>query len=117
MKKILFITLGFFSIVILQNCSSSKKTGKSMKPAVVSFEKDIMPILQASCTPCHFPPGGKKEPLNSYDAVKNHFTDMIIRVKLPQTDNKFMPWKSKKPALSDSLIKVLEQWEKQSMPK
>ncbi len=114
MKKILIILLCCSGIIALQNCSSSKKANKA--PAIVSFEKDVMPILQASCTPCHFPPEGRKEPLNTYDAVKKNFMNMIARVKLPQTDNKFMPFKNKKPALSDSLINVLEQWDKQNMP-
>ena len=114
MKKIFIVALGMCSLVFLQNCISGKKTTKA--PAVVSFQKDVLPILQASCTPCHFPPDGRKEPLNTYDAVKGHFADVIARVKLPKDDPKFMPFKSKKPALSDSSVNVLEQWQKQNMP-
>ncbi|MEI9957682.1 MAG: hypothetical protein WDM90_15595 [Ferruginibacter sp.] len=115
MKKALIVTLCIATLVILQNCGSSKKINKVKEP-VVSFEKDVMPILQARCTPCHFPPDGRKKPLNTYDAVKGNIADIIARVKLPKTDNGFMPWKGKKPALSDTMINVLEQWQKQNMP-
>ena len=106
--------LGASGLFILQNCSSSKSMTK--KEVVVSFEKDVMPILKTSCTPCHFQPDGRKEPLNTYDAVKKNLAEMLTRVKLPATDNKFMPFKSKKPALSDSPINVLVQWQAQNMP-
>lgn len=114
MKKTILVMLSICALAVLQNCGSSKKaTAKTM---AVSFEKDVMPIMQASCTPCHFPPDGRKKPLNTYDAVKANISDIIARVKLPQTDNKFMPWKGKKPALSDSLINVLVEWQKQNTP-
>lgn len=113
MKKTLLVMLGIFSLFVFQNCSSSKKTAK-VPP--VSYTKNVMPILQASCTPCHFPPDGKKEAFNTYDAVKGHIGDIIARVKLPKEDGKFMPFKSKKPALTETEIAVLEQWQKQNMP-
>ena len=114
MKKTVLIMLGICALAVLQNCNSSKKATK--KPIPVSFQKDVLPIMQASCTPCHFPPEGRKKPLNTYDAVKANIDDIIARVKLPQSDNKFMPWKNKKPALTDSMINVLVEWQKQSMP-
>ena len=116
MKKTLAIVLCISAVLAFQNCSSSKKTTKA-KEAVVSFENDLMPIMQASCTPCHFPPDGRKEPLNTYDAVKTHIADIVTRIKLPKEDNRFMPWKGKKPPLSDSLINVFVQWQNQNMPK
>lgn len=114
MKKITVIILSIAAVAVLQNCSNSKKAGKTKM--AVTYSNDVMPIMQASCTPCHFPPGGNKKPLNTYDAVKTNIGDIIARVKLPPSDNHFMPWKSKKPALSDSLINVLEEWQKQNTP-
>ena len=58
----------------------------------------------------------KKKPLESYAHVKENITDIIVRVKLPKDNIEFMPFKSKKPALNDSLIAILEKWEKQNMP-
>lgn len=115
MKKTLALTAALaMTMIVLQHCSNTRKTAKT--PAPLSYKTDIAPILQASCTPCHFPPEGRKEALNSYEAVKKHIAEVITRVKLPQTDNKFMPFKLKKPALSDSAINVLAQWQQQNMP-
>ena len=117
MKKISTTLLCIAAIAVFQNCSSTKKVNSITAVTPVSFEKDVMPILQASCTPCHFPPDGRKAPLNTYDAAKTYITSIIDRVKLPVTDNKFMPFRSKKPPLSDSLINILVQWQKQDTPK
>jgi hypothetical protein len=117
MKKTLLVMLGLVSLIVFQNCSSSKKASKAKTVATVSFEKEVLPIMQASCTPCHFPPGGNKEPLNTYDGVKGHIGEVIARVKLPATDAKYMPFKSKKPALTTEQIAILEEWQKQNMPK
>ena len=115
MKKIILITAGFCSLMILQNCGSSKKATAAKTPEV-SFGKDVLPIMQARCTPCHFPPDGRKQALNTYADVKTNIAEIINRIKLPHTDDKFMPWKNKKPALSDSLINVFTEWQKQNMP-
>ena len=114
MKKALIVVLGMVCLVALQNCSGGKKAAK-VPP--VSYEKDVMPIMQASCTPCHFPPDGKKQALNNYDSVKLHIDAVLFRVKLPKEDPKFMPWKSKKPALTGDQIAILEKWQKQNMAK
>ena len=114
MKKTVIVLACICSLAILQNCGSSKNATK--KPKALSFEKDVMPIMQSSCTPCHFPPDGRKKPLNNYDAVKANIDDILMRVKLPHEDNKFMPWKSKKPPLSDTAINVLVEWKNQNMP-
>ncbi len=114
MKKMFMAILLLCSIGLFQYCSSSKKAQKSL--TVVSYEKDVAPIMQTSCAPCHFPPDGKKEALNTYDAVKTHYDDLIARVKLPHDNKDFMPFKSKKPPLSDTAINLLEQWKIQGMP-
>lgn len=114
MKKTLLVTLSICALVILQNCGSSKKAAS--KSMALSFEKDIMPIMQASCTPCHFPPDGRKKPLNTYETVKADIADVIARVKLQPTERGFMPFQSKKPPLSDSLVNILVEWQKQNMP-
>ncbi len=116
MKITIILVVCVSCVFGFQNCSSSKKATTKMTEPIVSFEKDVTPMLKASCTPCHFPPDGRKEPLNTYEAVKKNIADMISRVKLPKDDARFMPFKNKRPALSDSSIKVLEQWQKQNMP-
>lgn len=114
MNKAVLIILSICLLAILQNCSSSKKVNKTA--IVISFDKDVMPILQSRCTPCHFPPEGRKQALNTYDAVKANINEIISRVKMPQEATAFMPFKSKKAPLSDSLINILQEWQKQNMP-
>lgn len=114
MKKIITVISIVCIVTILQNCSGTGKIGG--KKNSVTYNNDIMPILKNSCTPCHFPAEGRKEPLNTYETVKNKFSEILVRVKLPQSDAKFMPYKNKKPALSDSLINILQQWQHQNMP-
>ena len=116
MRKLLTVITFIAAALIFQNCGPSKKATAAAGTAL-SYEKDIAGIMTTSCTPCHFPPDGRKEPLDSYDAVSKHIGEVIERVKLPQTDMKFMPFKNKKPALSDSVINVLLQWKEQGMPK
>jgi hypothetical protein len=115
MRKIVFIVGTLSAVVFLQNCKSAKKA--YVAPVTYTYTKEIAPIMQNSCTPCHFPPEGKKEALNSYETVKTNIVDIIERVKLPKDNHDFMPFKSKKPALNDSEIAVLETWQKEGMPK
>lgn len=113
MKRTIGITLLALSAIFFQNCGSSKKA----TTAPLSYEKDVVGIMKTSCSPCHFPPDGKKEALDSYEAVSKHIDEIIERVKLPQSDAKFMPFKLKKPALTDSAVNVLVKWKEQGMTK
>lgn len=91
--------------------------GKKDAPpvVVVSYAKDVAPILIDRCTPCHFPDGGKKKFLDTYTAVSTNIDDIIYRIELPADSSKFMPFKSKKPPLSDSLIQVFKLWKETGM--
>ncbi len=115
-KTLLFLAL--LSAFALPFCSTSKNaSGKKNKVIMLSYTSDISPILQVHCAPCHFPvAGGKKKPLDNFEAVKTNIDAMLIRVQLPNTDPKFMPFMSKKEPLSDSLIQVLKLWRDQEMP-
>lgn len=114
MRKILFIVGSLVLVVFLQNCKSAKS--KYVAPTAYSYSKDVAPIIQTSCTPCHFPPEGRKEALNSYETVKNHIAEIIRTVQLPKDNPKFMPFKSRKPALTESEIAILVTWQKDGMP-
>lgn len=82
----------------------------------VSWAKDISPVMQMRCTPCHYPETGKKKLLNTYEATAESIDDILMRIQLPHDDPKFMPFKSKKEPLSDSLIQVFILWKEQKMP-
>lgn len=114
MRKILFIVRVLIFVVFLQNCKSAKN--KYVAPTAYSYAKDVAPIIQTSCTPCHFPPEGRKEALNSYETVRDNITEIIELVQLPKDNHRFMPFKSKKPPLTESEIAVLVTWQKQGMP-
>ena len=83
---------------------------------MMSWQKDIAPIMMAHCSPCHFPDTGNKLPLNTYDAMVANVDYVLGRVQLQQDDPHFMPWKLKKPPLTDSLIQVIKLWKEQQMP-
>lgn len=117
MRKILFSLTVIFIIVVLQGNTIVKTDRYQISDTIkVSYKKDIVPIMKTSCTPCHFPPDGRVEPLDTYEAVQNNIADVLERIKLPKDHRKFMPYQEKKPAVSDSLIVVIENWLKQNMP-
>jgi hypothetical protein len=112
MRKLFIITL-FFSFLILPFCTISKKAASTSTG--ISYERDIAPIISDRCTPCHFPDRGKKKFLDTYGAVRNNIDDIIARVQMDPSEEEFMPFKSKKEPLSDSLIQVLVSWKDSGM--
>ena len=106
--------------IVLQVCKPSQSTtaSKPAEPAVpmVSYEKDIRPLMLGKCTPCHFPEAGKKKMFDTYAAVKTDVNEILRRVKLNPADVAFMPFKSKKPALTPDEIQLFDNWLKQGMP-
>jgi hypothetical protein len=117
MKKIRLIAFIIPLSLIIANCNSAKK-GKSEYVEVkkISYKTDIEPIIANSCTPCHIPPQGRKEPLENYTNVKAHIVSILERVQLPQDNRKFMPPVNKKPALTTEQIALLIKWQQQNMP-
>lgn len=114
-KTVLLVGGVFIAVLFLQNCKSAQNTYTA--PVTFTYTKDVAPIMQTSCTPCHFPPEGKKEALNSYETVKNNIAEIIHSVQLPKDNHDFMPFKSKKPPLTESQIATLVTWQKEGMPK
>jgi len=116
MRKFLFLAAGvFIAVLFLQNCKSVKNS--YVDPVTFTYSKDIVPIMQTSCTPCHFPPEGKKVALNSYETVRDNIKEILHSVTLPKDNHDFMPFKNKKPALTESQIAVFVTWQKEGMPK
>jgi hypothetical protein len=115
MKTRYLILIAAFGLIVYQSCTSSKKaTAPSL--SAVSYEKDIKPIMIASCTPCHFPDEGKKKYLDTYNAVSSNIDDILERVKKPQDEKGFMPFQLKKPALTADQIALFETWKESGMP-
>jgi hypothetical protein len=110
--------LMLYSVTMLC-CKSAQKEGKTVivKIPTVSYEKDIAPIMQQSCTPCHFPETGKKKMLDTYEATADNVYDIIDRIQMPASEIKSMPYKGKKPPLTKEEIKLFKDWVAQKMPK
>jgi len=101
-------------------CKSSEKTTISLEQIpqedLVSYAEIIQPIIQNSCSPCHFPEEGRERKFDSYDAVKGSIKGILYRVQLSPDEIKFMPYKSKKAPLSQEEIQHLKVWMAQGMP-
>jgi uncharacterized membrane protein len=124
MKNLSKISLFIVILLIsgsMQFCGTTKKvatdTTVKANESMVSYESKIQPLIVQSCTPCHFPEQGKKKFLDTYAAAKSNIQDIIARVELPADDPKFMPFKSKKPALTAEEVDLLKSWVAQGFPK
>ncbi|HUR65238.1 MAG TPA: cytochrome c [Chitinophagaceae bacterium] len=109
MKK--FFILGAFgaSILVLTNCSSTKKTASAPPVAKVTYTSNVQAAIAGNCSPCHIPSkGGNKKAYDNYANVKTDIDEIIRRIELQPTDRGFMPFKH--PRLSDSTINVFKQF-------
>ena len=92
---------------ILQNC---KSTQGSQSIAKVSYDTDVRPLMVRSCTPCHFPEEGKKTMYDTYDATRRDIKDIIARMEMDPGEKGYMPFKSKRQAMSPEEIQVFKDW-------
>jgi len=99
------------AVLFFQFCSSGKKAASAPPP--VTFEKDILPVVQASCAPCHITGQGKKKSLDSYAASKEYADDIIARIQKNPGERGFMPMRN--PKLSDSTIALFTGWKKDGL--
>lgn len=83
----------------------------------MSYQRDIKPIIQRSCTPCHFPARGRKVMLNTHTAVVENIDEIMKRTQLSSLDEGFMPFKSKREPLSKEEIELFKMWIAENMPK
>jgi uncharacterized membrane protein len=118
MKNLKLITFVIPFSLLMTNCKTVKEGTSEYVPIEkqLTYDNDIKPIITTSCTPCHIPPQGRKEPLDSYEHVKENIVAIIERINLPQDNRKFMPPINKKPALTDDQVAVLVKWQQQNMP-
>lgn len=108
MKKLFVLSL-LSTAFVFQFCSSAKKAqSAAAATAKVTYAAHVQPIVAGNCAPCHMPPKGNKEPLNSYETVKTHVEDIIVRIQKNPGEKGFMPMRH--PKLSDSTIQTIVQW-------
>jgi hypothetical protein len=107
MKKVLIVISCFLSLFLVY-CKTAKKAQVPPPPPPVTYTADVKPIMEANCTPCHFPPKGNKKPFDTYVRVKDDIDAIISRINRNPTDPGFMPFKHAK--LPDSVRKVFDDW-------
>jgi len=107
MRKISIAVILFATVIIFQFCSSSKKT-VSAKPAAISYETTIKPVIEANCAPCHIAGKGDKISLDNYAEASTVADNIISRIQKNPDERGFMP--AMHPKLSDSTINLFVQW-------
>lgn len=112
MKKIL-IPIEFLLIIIVAACSKKITADQSVATApaakAMSYTITVKPLMEAKCTPCHFPSKrGFKANFENHASAKQFATDMVRRIELNTTDHGFMPLKN--PKLSAEEIAVFKNW-------
>ena len=109
MKKTILVSL-VIAGTVFQFCTSTKKIADVPRS---TYTADIQPTITMHCSPCHIPPRGNKEALNTYDAAKAHIDESIARIKKAPEEKGFMPFKH--PKLSDSTINVFVKWKEDGL--
>ena len=118
MKKSLVVFVLIAGSLMLQFCTASRSAASGKADAtMVTYASDVAPILQAHCTPCHFPDGGKMKFLDTQTAVETNIDTILARVQLTPGTDGFMPFKSKKEPLTEAQIATLKAWKAGGMAK
>jgi hypothetical protein len=115
MKKY-FILMGVAAgMVLLSNCSSTKKTASTTSAVHKStFANEMTTVINMNCSPCHIPAkGGNKKAYDNYANTKADINEIIRRIELNPGDRGFMPFKH--PKLPDSTIMVFKKWRDDGM--
>lgn len=112
MRKVSVAIILFSTVLLFQFCSSSKKASAKI-PVAVTYESNIMPVIQSNCAPCHIEGKGNKKPLDNFTSATSVADDMIVRIQKNPGDRGFMPAKHAK--LSDSTINVFLDWKKDGL--
>jgi hypothetical protein len=113
MKKISFV-LTVIIITLFAACSKKNSASKTPKVIPTTYTTDMMPLIQAKCTPCHVPSkGGNKANFENYESAKKYGPGMLTRVQLNPTERGFMPMKHEK--LSAEEIVIIKKWNDQGL--
>ena len=113
MKKIIFALPVLAVSLIFMNCHSSRKATASA-PAASSFQKDLLPVIQQNCSPCHIPDkGGNKKAYDNFANVHSDIDEMIRRIELHPGERGFMPFRRQR--LEDSTIMVFKKWKQDGL--
>ncbi len=113
----MILPLGLILAVMFSNCGSSKKsttaTGTAPAHADITFERNVLPVIQSRCSPCHIAGQGKKTPLDQYGNAKSDIDDMINRISKQKGEHGFMPMRGER--LAENEIQILKDWKAQGL--
>lgn len=105
MKKALFI-ITLAAGTFFMACS---KKASPAKVRSTTYSVDIIPLLQAKCSPCHIPSkGGRKADFENYESAKRYAAEMLDRVMIAPGQRGFMPFKGEK--LPETEIALIKKW-------
>lgn len=107
MTRISFVLL-LITVVLFAACSKKSHSAKVVVPKT-SYNVDIVPLLQAKCTPCHLPTkGGRITNFENYENAKKYGETILARIQLNPGDKGFMPFKHAK--LPAEEIAIFKKW-------
>lgn len=92
----------------LNNTATIATVPVSSVASKVTYNKDIKPLLVASCTPCHVSGGTHPKKWDVYATAKGNVSGIINRVSRAKGSSGFMPQGGEK--MSDANIALLNQW-------
>ena len=102
------------TLIIFIGFAACSKKSNPAKVKSITYTGDVMPLLQAKCTPCHMPSkGGNKANFENYEGAKNFGAELLARVMKAPTERGFMP--KMNPKLSEDEIAVIRKWNEQGM--
>jgi hypothetical protein len=108
MKKVVLIVLVAFALL---NCEKSKKVvpvSETETSKIITFNKDIKPILSSKCSPCHTAGGDRNNKYEDYNTAKTLLTGIIGRIIRDPSDPLFMPKNGEK--LTKTQMDLINKW-------
>lgn len=116
--KNLILLFTICCVLGLSFCTSTKKTvaDPKMDTSGITYSTSIAPIMQANCTPCHFPGEGKVTFLDTYGSVSKNIDGILFRIQQPVGADGFMPAGSHE-SLSNNDIQKFKDWKAAGMLK
>lgn len=105
--KYLLTAFFFTSLVVIASCA--KKNIATALVKATSYTADVLPLLQAKCSPCHMPSkGGFKTNFENYASASKFGAAIVSRVMLNPGERGFMPMRGQK--VPENEIALLKKW-------
>lgn len=108
MKKITYIISSAIVLIACESRTYEEISDKTPVAELVTYNKDVKPIIDANCISCHSAGGSASfQPWTNYSQVKNNIDNIINRISKPIGDPLKMPQGG---SLSPSQISIITKW-------